>query len=503
MSHGFRAYLQSRYKERVNFPEVLQGQEPRGAVVVPVWIDNGAPVTTDLPVPEDLSRRIADAVSFSQAHGFKAGVADTAVIPDLEGGAAEAIVLAGIGPRAEVGAEDLRRAAGAAVRRLSEYEVVTLALHHALQGDAGQVAALEGALLATYSFDEYKTTSKEARLRTISVLEGSEAAIERGRIGAEATAFARDLINEPASTLTPTELGRRASRAAEEAGSSSEVFDEKALAEKGCGGILGVGKGSITPPRLIHLSYAPEGATSKVALVGKGITFDSGGLSIKDAKSMETMKTDMSGAAAVIAATCAAARLGIPIGVEAWIPAAENMLGDAAMKPGDVLTHHGGHTTEVLNTDAEGRLVLADALSIACEGKPDAIVDIATLTGSMVVALGKKISGLFATTDALRDEILAAGDAAGEKLWPFPIFEPYRRELDSEVADQKNVATRWGGAIFATLFLSTFVDKTIPWAHLDIAGTARSESDSGYFSKGGTGVGARTFLNWLETRASR
>ncbi|HYP23233.1 MAG TPA: leucyl aminopeptidase, partial [Actinomycetota bacterium] len=261
----------------------------------------------------------------------------------------------------------------------------------------------------------------------------------------------------------------------------------------------GVAQGSAQPPRFIQLHYRPDNATAKVALVGKGITYDSGGLSLKDAKSMETMKTDMSGAAAVIGAMGAVGRIRPNVEVLGLVPATENMPGGGAIKPGDVIRHYGGTTVEVLNTDAEGRLVLADALAFASEQEPDAIVDVATLTGAIMVALGTRAAGCFSNDDDLAQRLIDAGAQEGERLWRMPLFADYAGDIESDVADLKNISgARWGGAIVAAVFLQQFVGKGIKWAHLDIAGAARAEGPSAEISKGGTGTAARTLVSWIE-----
>lgn len=311
--------------------------------------------------------------------------------------------------------------------------------------------------------------------------------------------LARDLINEPAGTLTPEALARRAQEIADVEGLECTVLDETAIAERGLNGISTVAKGSGVPPRFIELGYRPEAPVAKVALVGKGVTFDSGGLSMKDPKSMETMKTDMSGAAAVIAAMSVLKRLAVRAEVTAYVPAVENMPSGNAVKPGDVIEHYGGNTSEVLNTDAEGRLILGDALALASEADPDAIVDVATLTGSIMIALGRDMIGLFSNDDELAASIDRAADRAGELIWRMPLHRDYRKQLDSEVADFKNVGTRYGGSIVAALFLNEFVPAGTPWVHLDIAGPARSESDDDDGPKGGTGSATRTLIAWLES----
>ncbi len=432
--------------------------------------------------------------------GFRGAVGDLAIVPTLGQIPAKSIAVAGLGPREKAGTTELRRAAGAAARRLSERATLATDLHRLVADSSAATSAVtEGLLLGSYRFTAYKSDRQPTKLATVSLLEADPAAIERGATRAEATLLARDLANEPPSSLTPTVLADRARALAEETGLECTIYDEDELRQKGLGGILAVGRGSSQPPRLIRLHHNPPAARARVALVGKGITFDSGGLSLKDAKGMETMKTDMSGAGAVIAAVVAAARLEVPVEVIAYAPATENMPGPNAIKPGDVIEHYGGRTTEVLNTDAEGRLVLADALVLASEESPDAIVDVATLTGSVVVALGESASGLFCNDDELARRLQAAADSAGERVWRMPLYEDYKKQLESEVADQKNVAgNRWGGSIVAACFLQPFVGNGIPWAHLDIAGPARIDRDADEISKGGTGVAVRTLVSWIE-----
>jgi leucyl aminopeptidase len=339
------------------------------------------------------------------------------------------------------------------------------------------------------------------RLVVVGTGKGVRAALDRGARVAAAVALARDLVNEPAGTLTPSRLAEVAAEVASGCGLALTVWDEAAIAREGLGGLAGVARGSDEPPRLICLEHTPDGATqrARIALVGKGITFDSGGLSIKTAEGMETMKTDMSGAAAVLATMSAIHALVPDVAVVAIVPASENMPGGRATKPGDVLRIRNGTTVEVLNTDAEGRLVLADALSLAVEAGVDAIVDLATLTGACKIALGPKIAGLMGNQDGWTEQVRAAAERAGESVWPLPLPDEYRRSIDSDVADVKNIGSdRWGGALTAGLFLREFVGS-VPWAHLDIAGPARSSEDDGYLRKGGTGWGVRTLLELLAT----
>jgi leucyl aminopeptidase len=333
-----------------------------------------------------------------------------------------------------------------------------------------------------------------------------QAGVVRGARAAAAVAAARDLINTPASDLTTALLSERfGALLSDEAGTTVEVWDEERIAEERLGGLLGVSRGSLEPPRLVRAKYEPahpltvDGRTPHVVLVGKGITFDSGGLSLKTAEGMSTMKTDMSGAAIVMAALSACADLAVRVRVTAIAPITENMPGARALKPGDVLTMRNGSTVEVLNTDAEGRLVLADALSLAAEidPPPDAVIDVATLTGAATVALGTGIAPVFGSDEELVERVRRAGKEAGERLWPMPLPEDYAEHIDSEVADMKNTGRAGqAGAIAAALLLERFTGG-LPWAHLDIAGTGRAAEASGYLSKGGTAFGVRTLLALL------
>jgi leucyl aminopeptidase len=434
---------------------------------------------------------------------FKGRVGSVCVVPTLGRLPAKSIAVVGLGDEKTAGAREILRGAGNAARTLTHSSVVASALHSASADTDGVTAAVQGFLLGSYRFTEYKTKPQRSKMERIVLLEDAHAgAVSRGTILAEATVLARDLINEPASKLYPETFAARAMEVARRHGLECTAWGADELHARGFGGLLAVGRGSANPPHLIQLRYAPAGARGKVVMIGKGITFDSGGLSLKDAKQMEEMKTDMSGGAAVVGAMSALSRLGIGVEVLGLVAAAENVPSSHSLKPGDVIEHYGGTTSEVLNTDAEGRLVLADALAYASEQEPDAIVDAATLTGSIMVALGRKAMGLFSNDEGLTEELRAAADLAGERVWPMPLYDDYRSDLDSEVADIKNVGPRWGGAILAALFLREFVGKGIPWAHLDIAGPARAERDFDEVVKGGTGVATRTLLAWLEGRSS-
>jgi leucyl aminopeptidase len=462
-----------------------------------------------------------------EARGFTGKAGETAVLPTLGRLPATVLLLVGVGERAKVDAEALRRAAAAMVRQGRGARKAVTTLTQALPADpAGAVRAVtEGALLAAYRFDKYKKAAKANGARTPAELaalalaaapgRGSvsqaalAAALAVGQVRAAATNLARDLSNEPANALHPADLATAARRLLAGKGVTVKIKDEKELAREGFGGIIGVGQGADHPPRLVELRYrpakGPRGAARRpageVVLVGKGITFDSGGLSLKPADSMKTMKTDMSGAAAVLATMSALAELDVDLAVTGYLASAENMPSGRATRPGDVLTMKNGKTVEVLNTDAEGRLVMADALALGAAAKPDAIIDVATLTGACAVALGNRYTGLMANDEALAAELLEAAAEAGEPTWRLPLPPEYHKEIESDLADLKNVGDRYGGALVAGLFLEEFVDGR-PWVHLDIAGPARAESEDGYLSKGSTGVAVRTLLSWLERRSA-
>jgi leucyl aminopeptidase len=446
------------------------------------------------------------------SRGFSGKTGEAVALPTLGRLPAATLLLLGLGDRSAADADVLRRATGSLVREARGAKHAVTTLTQAGAGDqAGAVRAVtEAALLAAYRFDKYKANSdgKRPSLERLVIVTGEgdggalEAAVAAGRARAVATNLARDLSNEPANNLHPGDLAAAAARAVEGKPVAVSVKDERALAAEGFGGIVGVGQGASNPPRLVELRYQPEGARGHVVLVGKGITFDSGGLSLKPPDGMITMKTDMSGAAAVLGVMSALDELGVKVAVTGYLATAENMPSGTATRPGDVLTMKNGKTVEVLNTDAEGRLVMADALALGSASEPDAIVDVATLTGACMIALGKRYTGVMGNHDALAAEVLEAAAEAGERAWRLPLPEEYRKDLDSEVADLKNVgADRYGGALIAGLFLQEFVDGR-PWVHLDIAGPARADSDDGYLAKGSTGVAVRTLLSWLERRGS-
>ena len=420
------------------------------------------------------------------------------------------IVVVGMGPGGDPTQEDLRRAAGVGVRRAASMASgaisVAVALGSSSAAEASAVA--EGALLGSYRFTPISSAPPATgSIETITVVHtGSIRGVDV--VGAAQTLVravvqARDWVNTPANLLYPESFAARAAELVKGSTISVEILDEKALSRGGYGGLLAVGGGSVRPPRLVRFSYAPRGAKAHLSLVGKGITFDTGGLNLKPADGMYTMKSDMSGAAAVLAATHAIAESGLKIKITAYAALAENMPSGGAYRPSDVLTQYGGKTVENGNSDAEGRLVMADALARAGEDQPDLIIDVATLTGACVIALGDRTGGLMTNDDDLAERVLDAADTAGEALWHLPIPNEIRPKLDSEVADLRSVSKdRFGGASVAAAFLREFVPEGIPWAHLDIAGPAFFDGKPyGYVNPGGTGFGVRTLVAVARTLA--
>jgi len=444
--------------------------------------------------------------------GFTGAEDESVRIPTMGATGATSVVVVGLGDAKKVTAETLRRAAGTGVRAAAGVRRLTTTL--ALGGDDAALRAVcEGALLGAYDFTRFRNASLEGRKEPVQQVtvatpdpkgKASAAAAKRAETVANAVALARDLTNTPPGDLHPADLADIAQTEGGKAGCQVDVMDEKALRKGGYGGILGVGQGSANPPRLVRIAYTGKGASRTLAYVGKGVTFDSGGISIKPAASMEWMKSDMAGAAAVLASLTAIARLGLPINVTGWIPTAENMPSGAAIRPGDVLTMYRGKRVEVLNTDAEGRLILADAITRAAEDKPDLIVDAATLTGAQLVALGARTAGVMSNDDDLRSRIVAASETAGEMMWPMPLPAELRKSIDSDVADITNTGDRYGGMLVGGMFLKEFVAEGLPWAHIDVAGPAYNTNDPwGYTPKGGTGVPVRTFVQLAENESGR
>jgi leucyl aminopeptidase len=439
------------------------------------------------------------------------------LVAHASGVAARRIALVGAGPSAESPAARLRSAAGTAVRLAASVGATRAAFTWdgmAIPTPEAVAAAAEGAWLGAYRFDKYLTDERNRPAATgaltliVPAGEGAAAeaapALAQARSTARAVARARDLVNEPAGVMTPTRIAAVASEwaaAASAGGLSVEVFDRAACAKLGMGLYLAVAQGSTEEPRFVHLGWTPPGAKRRVVLVGKGVTFDSGGLSLKTNEGMLDMKTDMAGAAAVLAAATAAAEEKLPVEVHALAACTENMPSGSSYKLGDVLRSLAGKTVEINNTDAEGRLTLADALSFGLRFKPDAVLDFATLTGACVVALGPHTAGVMSNDDALAGTFLAAAAGAGEEMWRLPLPPRLADQLKSEIADLKNTGERWGGALTAGLFLKEFVGD-VPWVHVDIAGPSSASKELGHVGKGGTGFAVASILEYLRRVAA-
>jgi len=442
---------------------------------------------------------------FYDSGEFSGKSGEVAVLHRPAGLSAKRLVLGGGGKRERFDSAELRKLTGVVVRALKSKGIHTIALvlDEPFRSDDFTAAAVEGAVLADLENDRYKTDPKknEKHVDSFAVLGGSQAGVDRGRIIAEAQNFSRDIANEPANVLTPTILADHAKKMASEFGLECEILDQDRLRQLGMGALLGVAQGSAEPPALIVLRYKPAKApTSKdhLGLIGKGVTFDTGGISIKPSDGMEKMRYDMAGGAAVVGAMRAIAQLKPSIPVTALVPTVENMPGSKAQRPGDIVKSLSGKTIEVLNTDAEGRLILIDALTYAQRMGCTHLVDAATLTGAIVVALGSVNIGAFTNNEAFLAKLLAASKAEGEKTWQLPMDEEYKELLKSNFADLQNIGGRSGGSITAAWFIRDFVDET-PWIHLDIAGTAWLDDAKPYLAKGATGVGLRTFVRLAET----
>jgi len=491
-------------------------------------------------VTDDISKIKAGAIVVNHFEGMKRPEGDTAAVDKALDGAiselikqgdikgklneitllhsmgklpANRIVVTGLGKKKELNTNKVRGAVAETCRYLrgkgvtSAATIVQGAGTNGIKNDDAVQAVTEGALLGLYAFRRHITKKENnfGEIKEFTIVGKQkrqvEKAIERGKILAEAANWARDMVNEPSNFMTPRNMAEAARQLAKKYGLKVEVFEKEKMKELGMGGLLGVSQGSQQPPRFIILSY--KGSDSDdidIALVGKGITFDSGGIDIKPSDSMEDMKGDMAGGASVMATLMALAQLKPKINVTALVPATENMPSGTAMKPGDIITALNGKTIEVINTDAEGRLILSDALSYAKKLGAKAIVDVATLTGACHVALGSVCSGAFTNNQELADKIIAAGNETGELMWQLPMYDEYKEQLKSDVADIKNIGSRWGGAITGGKFLEEFIDK-IPWVHLDIAGTYETDKEKGYLVKGATGVPVRTLVNLILTMA--
>jgi leucyl aminopeptidase len=422
---------------------------------------------------------------------------------------ASRVAVVGLGKKKELNINKVRGAIAETCRYLRGKGVTSVAT--GVQGagingikveDAAQ-ALTEGAVLGLYRFRRYitKKENNSGEIKEMTIVGQPKAtltkAIARGEILAEAANWARDLVNEPGNNMTPTDMAEAARQLAKKYGLKIEVLDKAQMKKLGMGGLLGVSQGSQQPPKFIILGYQGKDSDEvDLALVGKGITFDSGGISIKPSERMADMKGDMAGGASVLATLIALARIKPKINVTAFVPATENLPSGSAMKPGDIIKAMNGKTIEVLNTDAEGRLILADGLSYARKLNAKAIIDVATLTGACMVALGNICTGAFSNNQELTDKVIAAGNEVGEYIWQLPMFDEYKEQLKSDIADIKNIGGRYGGAITAAKFLAEFINDT-PWVHLDIAGTSDTDKEKGYQVKGATGVPVRTLVNLI------
>lgn len=442
-------------------------------------------------------------VAFLASAGFEGKVGETLMVPLGDSGAAKAAMVFGLGAESSLSLEVLRKCGAAIAKRGSKAKSLATTILDAspesIDRAAAAQAVAEGCVLGGYRYIEHKTKATASALASVTLLGGGGARVlagaNRGALISEATCWARDFINTPAADKSPEVFAKAAQTLLRGKGVRVQVLGPEEIRRARMGGVIGVAQGSPRKPRFVKITYSPTGARGPaLALVGKGVVFDSGGLSLKPASGMEAMKTDMSGAAAVIATMSVLRDLGVKQKVIGYAPLVENMPSGTAIRPGDVLKHRNGKTVEVLNTDAEGRLILADALSLAADDGAAAIVDVATLTGACVVALGDKIAGLMGNNDSWRDQVQAAADRVGESVWPLPLPEEYKPLIESEIADLKNTGTGgYGGALTAGLFLEAFVGVT-PWAHIDIAGPSRASADSGYTPRGGTGFATRTLI---------
>lgn len=469
-----------------------------------------APARADLLVVGVRSDCLADdlatagvAEAFAEGAGFTGTLHQTVLAP---GAAGPDVLVVGVGDAADVDANRLRSAAGTVGRKVTKHAKVAVALADVAvsPGPEAAQAVAEGWLLGAYRFDAHRSAPSESTVTAVTLTAGSAKpvrdAVARGVSVARAVNATRDLVNEPGGSLRPVDMAERVKALATEAGLKVRVDGPAAIRRKALGGVLGVSQGATSEPRFVELTYEPRGAArGHVALVGKGVTFDTGGYSLKPSDSMKGMNGDMGGAAAVVGAMLLLPVLGAPVKVTGYLPLVENMIGPDAIRVGDVLTTRGGTTVEVLNTDAEGRLILADALRLASEAEPDAIVDLATLTGACMVALGPRVAGLFGDGEALVDRVRAAAATAGEEVWPMPMPAHLRSGLDSDIADIRNITGgRYAGASVAALFLRHFVADDIPWAHLDIAGPSWiTEGAVGEIPKLGTGFGVRLLATLL------
>ena len=450
-------------------------------------------------------------VAALRAQGFTGAADQLAFVNDASG---RSVIVIGVGASKSVDGNRLRRVGAQAVRAGSRSKRLGVDVLDVVEGRSATErstairALAEGLVLGSYRFTEYRSAPKPNALTVVTVagVSGKSAtdAFAAGIKVGEAQNFARDLVNRPGGDLTPAVLAEEAVKLARRERLTIEVLNLAQIRRQKLGGLLGVNRGSTHEPRFVKITYSPRSPKGTLALVGKGITFDSGGLSIKTGEGMMTMKMDMGGAAAVLGCFAAIRAVAPTCKVVGYMPMTDNMSDGDATRPGDVLTIRNGTTVEVLNTDAEGRLILADALSLATEDSPDAIVDLATLTGAVEIALGGRIAAVMSNNDKWRTVVESAAASAGERMWPLPLPADYRPFLDSDVADLRNISkSRGGGTITAGLFLQEFIGENIPWAHIDIAATAWSDADDAEITKGGTGYGVRTLLELARTFTPR
>jgi leucyl aminopeptidase len=467
------------------------------------------------PLDEALGLTLTRAVAGGD---FSARRGESLLLYRLKNGGPDRVLLVGTGRRVDLTGERLREAGGHAARRCADLDITEMCLAAspewlggALDLEAATRALVEGVALGGWRFEELRSEPSEddhrPSLATLGVLVPADGArklaasgAETGRVIGAAQNYARELAIKPANIVTPSYLADEASRLGKELGLKIKILDREAMKKDGMGALLAVAAGSDEEPRFIALEYCPNSGCRPLVLVGKGVTFDAGGLSLKTPQGMESMKYDMSGAAAVLGAMRAIAELGLETNVVGLIPAVENLPSGHALRPGDVISSRSRKTIEVLNTDAEGRLILADALNYAARYEPEAMIDIATLTGACVVALGSEAIGLMGSDQGLIDEIRVAADSCGERVWQLPLWDEYRELMKSEIADIKNAGGRAAATITAGIFLREFVGS-VPWAHLDIAGTAWAEKAGAYQPVGPTGVGVRLFTEWVRGRS--
>ncbi len=440
---------------------------------------------------EKTSQELANTYAVEK-DGFEGKFGQTYLLHTLGKSSADKILIVGFGKKEDFDANKMRLAVSKAVKKLQQIYAKNACFDFDVNCDYGKSAAI-GAMIADYAFDKYKT-EKAARVSEITFAKFSEKDVKEGIVFGEAMKFARDLANEPAEFATPSKLAEIASNLD---GITAKIYDKEEIERMGMGAYLAVGKGSAQPPKFIHMKYSGKNPKKKIAIIGKGICFDSGGLDIKPASSMLTMRDDMSGAACVLGVMRALSSLEPDVEVHGIIAACENMPSGTSYKPGDILRAKNGKTIEVDNTDAEGRLTLADALCYACELGVDEVIDIATLTGACVVALGTGVSGIMGNDEDLISTLIRTAGDSGEKFWELPLFPEYKDSLKSDIADMKNTGSRQGGASIAGVFLKEFVNGP-KWAHIDIAGTAFLEKPQKEFISGATGAGVRTLLNYIK-----